>query len=202
MWGYGHKIVPNLYPHLVSSDTVPTDRGGIMVRGMTHAWLFVVGVVIEGVAIIVFAAPDLLPGLRRLSAWLAPRLRRFENWLRRLLHLRRRPVVHQVSAGGAIAVGGHARGIVSVNPDASLEEKVEYLIRREQVAQDVADRLSERIEAVASSLSDRVAALPAETRAHVSTELQAAVEADRPLRLIGALLLVVGLACQSVASLL
>lgn len=31
--------------------------------------------------------------------------------------------------------------------------------------------------------------------------VQAAAEADRPLRLIGTLLLVVGLACQSVATL-
>jgi hypothetical protein len=173
-----------------------------MVGGMTQAWLFVLGVVIEGIAIIVFASPDYVPGLKRFSAWLAPRLRRFENRARRLLHLKPRPVVHRASAGGAVAAGGHARAIVAVNPDASLEEKVEYLLRREQVAQDVADRLSERIKALASTIETQVAELRAETQARVTAESQAAVEADRPLRLIGALLLTVGLACQSVATLL
>ena len=48
--------------------------GGIT-RGMTHAWLLVVGVVIEGVAIVLFFAPDLLRGVGSLAAWLSPRLR-------------------------------------------------------------------------------------------------------------------------------
>ncbi len=98
-----------------------------MVGGMTHAWLFVLGVVIEGIAIIVFAAPDLVPGLKRFSAWLAPRLRRFGNRARRLLHLKPRAVVHQASAGAIVAGRGTREGHRLRQSRCILEEKVEYL---------------------------------------------------------------------------
>ena len=173
---------------------------------MAHAWIFVVGVLIEGVAILVFAAPDYVPGLRRFSAWLAPRLRRAErrarNAIRRVLRHPPTPVVHQVSAGGAIAAGLSARGIHGVSPTATLEEKVDFLLRRAEITQEVTATLSDRIAAISSKIEHEITELRDESRAHVAAELKSAEEADRPLRLIGSLLLIAGVACQSIASLL
>ena len=161
---------------------------------MTHPWLFAIGVLVEGLSIAVFAVPDFVPGLRRFVRWLGPRARRAENRARRLLRLPGHPKVVYAQAGVAVAAG--------MSEGATPDEKIAYLLRREQAAQDFADRLSERVESLSTKLDTDVEALRVEFRDHVGAELRFADEEGRTRRQIGAFLLVVGVVCQAVASLL
>ncbi|HEY9456644.1 MAG TPA: hypothetical protein VIQ56_01960 [Gaiella sp.] len=169
---------------------------------MTHPWLFAIGVLVEGLSIAVFAVPDFVPGLRRFVRWLGPRARRAENRARRLLRLPGHPKVVYAQAGVAVAAGMSAKVRVSVSEGATPDEKIAYLLRREQAAQDFADRLSERVESLSTKLDTDVEALRVEFRDHVGAELRFADEEGRTRRQIGAFLLVVGVVCQAVASLL
>jgi hypothetical protein len=173
---------------------------------MTHAWLFVVGVLLEGLAILVFAAPDFVPGLRRFArwivTWIVPRLRRAENRLRRLLGLPGRPIVVRGEAAVGASAALSAKVRVAVSDEATLEEKVDFLLRRDQEGQDFHQRIWESVEAVEARFDQQTTAMRDETVSHVAAELEAVDKEGRALRLIGAVLLVAGLACQSIASLL
>src|SRR5215218_11291509 len=75
--------------------------------------------------------PDLLPDVLRLSAWLGCQWHRATNRLRRLVGLKPRRVVHTVGAAGTVNLAGHISAVVSTSNVGSLEDKVEYLLRRD-----------------------------------------------------------------------
>jgi hypothetical protein len=155
--------------------------------------LYVAGAVLELVGILLVSAPDLLLYSERASQWFRTTTRPLADRLRRVIG---RPRVHVVHAGVAdeFAIAGSVSAVVSCNPNASLEERVEYLMRREQEAQARLNVHDDRLGAIEEQLPKRLDDLRAETQEHVSTSIIAAEWRYRPVRFIGAIALAVGLA--------
>jgi hypothetical protein len=164
--------------------------------------LLVIGSVFELGGIVALGFPDLLPGALRVSTWLGRQWRRASNRLRRLVGLKPRAVVHTVGLAGAVSLGGNISGIVSTSNVGSLEDKVEYLLRRDQDAQRRANELDARLDRIEAESTERLAELRGQMETHVARELTAAQEAYRPLRVAGTVALVIGLACVTAATLL
>jgi hypothetical protein len=157
-----------------------------------RATLYITGAVLELGGILLVAAPDLLPYAERVSGWLRVETRRAVGRIRLALG---RPRTQVIEVGGIASTSavGNISLLVSPNPDATLEERVEYLLRREQEAQTKLNAHDERLRAIEEQLPRRLDELRAETEEHVATELSAAESRYRPLRFVGALLLAAGL---------
>lgn len=154
--------------------------------------LYVAGAVLEFLGILLVSAPDLLPYSERASQWLRTTTQPLVDRLRRLIH---RPTAHTIGVSGiasASTVAG-ASIIVSPNAEATLEERVEYLLRREQEAQKKSNECEGRLRAIEEQLPKRLDELRAETREHVTTSITAAESQYRQFRFIGAVALAVGL---------
>jgi signal transduction histidine kinase len=82
----------------------------------------------------------------------------------------------------------------------SLEDKVEYLLRRDQDAQRRANELDARLDRLEAESTERLAELRGKMETHVAHELSTALEAYRPLRVAGTIALVIGLVCVTVAT--
>lgn len=162
--------------------------------------VYLAGAGAEFVGIILVASPDLFPEARRLSRWIEPRLRRVENSLRRLVGLPARRRVVYGSAAGAIGFGGSAEGIVGFNPDATLDEKVEFLLRRNEQSQREANVLTRRIDALQHETAEQLAHSQRDMEALIETRLEAERESYRPLRLLGVFALAIGLGIVTIAN--
>jgi hypothetical protein len=147
--------------------------------------LLVIGSVFELGGIVALGFPDLLPGALRLSTWLGRQGRRAANRLRRLVGLGPLGVAHTISVADEVNVAASLSGVVSTSNVGSLEDKVEYLLRRDQDAQRRANELGQRLDRLEAESPERLAELRREMEAHVTHELRAVLEAYRPLRVIG-----------------
>jgi hypothetical protein len=154
---------------------------------------YVAGAVSEFVGIALVASPDLVPGARGLSRRIAPWLRTFENSVRRLFRLRGRNVVVTVGAAGSVGLTGSVSAVTSVAEDATLERKVDFLLRRDQEAENQANAQAERIATLERESAKKLAEVREQMETHVSTELAAASAEYRPARIIGALAVAIGL---------
>jgi hypothetical protein len=164
--------------------------------------LYVAGAVFEFGGLVFAILPDLVPGARRFSRWLDPRWRRLENRVRRLLHLPSRPHVIVVGAGAiALAVGGHVRAEVSIDPAADIERRVEFLLRRDQEHQRALGLLGERLENIEHESEKRLQALREGMETHVTEALAATGASYRAVRILGALALFVGLGLSTAGNL-
>jgi hypothetical protein len=157
-----------------------------------RATFYVTGAVLELGGILLVAWPDFLPYAARASRALHALAERLGDRLRRLLRRPRHKVVH-VGAGGAVAATGSISGVVSVSNQGSLEDRVEFLLRREEATQQKLNAHDERLRAIEENVPERLDELRAETEEHVANELSAAESRYRPLRFVGALLLAAGL---------
>lgn len=157
-----------------------------------RATLYIAGAVIEFAGIVLVASPDLVPYAQRLSAWLT---RQWERVLARLRRLLRRPrhVTAHVSAGGAIAVGGYATVKKSVGEDATLEEKVRFLLTRDEEAQRDMQAVDRRVDELQKAIDSKLGALHSTMTAHVAESLDARHREYLALRLVGVALVVIGL---------
>jgi hypothetical protein len=162
--------------------------------------LYAAGAFVELLGIALVASPDLVPGARRLSRWIAPRSRRFENRLRSLVGLRPRTIGHTTEVTGTIASGASVSAVVSVDPGASLERKVDFLLRRAEEAQRAENALTERVASLERESRRRLDELRERMEAHVSTELGAALAEYRPARIIGTIFVATGLALATIAN--
>jgi len=99
-------------------------------------------------------------------------------------------------------MAGQLSGIVSTSSEGTLEQKVEYLLRRDEDAQRRANELEARLGRLESESPRRLAELREAMEEHVARELTAALEAYRPVRVAGTGALVLGLACVTAAALL
>jgi hypothetical protein len=163
------------------------------------AVLLIVGALVELTGIVLVGSPDLLPQAQRFSEWLQRRVRRACDRVMRLLG---RPVVHTASArlGVSVAGGVSARGIVSVAADASLENKVAFLLRRDEQTQGRLDDLTEALQALTDDVARGLSEQRASMEAYIADTLSAAHQVYLPLRLLGVVLLTVGLGCVTAAS--
>jgi hypothetical protein len=166
-----------------------------------HAWpLYLIGVVAEFSGVVCLGFPDLLPDALRLSRWLGRQGRRAANTLRRLVGRPQRGDVHVGAAAGAITLtGGSIEAIVSTGAT-TIEEKVEYLLRRDHDAQRHVNALGERVSRLEAESPRALKEAQRGMEEHVASELAAAQDEYRPLRVVGTVLLVVGLVCTTVAT--
>lgn len=92
------------------------------------------------------------------------------------------------------------RAVPGVAAGASLEDKVAFLLRRDEQTQGRLDDLVEALEALTDEIARGLSEQRASMEAHVADTLSAAHQAYLPLRLLGVVLLTVGLGCVTAAS--
>jgi hypothetical protein len=154
--------------------------------------LYATAAALELLGILLIAAPDFVPGALRLAGWGRVRWRRVENRVRRALGLPLRTVVHTATVEGTITVAGSLSGIVDVNPSATIDEKVEFLIRRNRESQQAVNALSERLADLERESRRLLDELRDELTGHVAQALTEAQADYRATRVWGAAILVLG----------
>jgi hypothetical protein len=164
--------------------------------------LLVFGVLAEFAGIVLLGFPDFLPGALRLSAWLGRRGRRVLNRVRRLIGLPSLTTHVSIAAAGEYNLAGNVAALVVSREEGTLEEKVDFLLRRDQDAQRRLNDLEHRLNDLEGESPRRLEELRTAMEEHVARELSAALEAYRPLRIAGTVALFVGLACVTTATLL
>lgn len=114
-----------------------------------------VGAAFEFVGIILVGSPDVFPAAARVSAWLRARSLRALDPIRRWIG---RPRRHVVEAGAAISAEAalSASGIVSIRDEATLEEKVAFLLRRDEESQRGANEFRDRLATLERESSKRL----------------------------------------------
>jgi len=160
--------------------------------------LYVSGALLELGGILLVGWPDVLPYGERASLWLRSTAERI---VRRALGRPRAYAMH-AEAGGVIMTGASISGTVSVDPGASLEDRVNYLLRRDNATQEKVGVLDKRLRTMEENVPKRFDQLRAETERHVAGEISAAEWRYRPLRFVGALALGLGLALTTIANFL
>ena len=169
----------------------------------TATALLVLGVTAEIVGVMLVAAPDYVPHLVQLARAVrgrtVPLVRRFAAFVRRLF---RRPRHLTISAEPAtLRLTGSIRGVVSVRDGASIDEKVDYLLRREQHAQEQFDAIDRRISAQPAQWRSELEAMRAEIETTIDSRLTESERRYIRARQIGLLFLIVGLSLTTAANL-
>jgi hypothetical protein len=165
----------------------------------TQAALLVVGAAFEFAGIVLVGSPDLFPQAVRVSGWLRLRHRTIVNRLWRLIGRPRAKVV-EIGLASEINVAASLSAIKSTSDIGSLEDKVGFLLRRDQEAQRDMNALRERVDAIERDSPKRLDELRDSMETHVAGELRAALEVYLPLRVAGAFALAAGLICVMVAN--
>lgn len=98
---------------------------------------------------------------------------------------------------GEVDVAGSFAPIVSVNPDATPEEKIEFLLRQDQERQRDVNELRERVQMLERESSKRLAELGSRMERYVVEALAEAASSYRPVRVIGSIALAIGLGLTS-----
>ncbi len=159
-----------------------------------RATLYLVGAACELAGIGLVAAPDLVPGARRLSQWLERQWRAAETRLRRVLRMKPREQVIAMAGLNSAHATSSASAIVSLDPNASLEEKVEYLLGRDEAAQRSANALNDRMRTLETETRRTAVELRGEVATRIEAETESAQADYRPVRIFGSVAFVVGLA--------
>ena len=162
--------------------------------------LYVLGAILELSGILFLAAPDLVPGAIRLSHWTGTHWRPIENRIRRLLHLPGRSIVINAEAAGVSILAGRVSAVKSVSADADIEQRVAFLLQRDQEAQRDLNLLAERLVDAEEKSERRLGELRGAMEAHVGHALTAAQEDYRTARGIGTIALILGLAMTTTAN--
>jgi hypothetical protein len=164
------------------------------------AWLGWLGIALEFLGVVLVGAPDLVPGARRLSAWLA---REWERGTRRVLRALgiRRPQRITTGVAAEYDIAGRAAGLVHATSAKTLEEKVAFLLRRDELTQTAMQELNDRLVELEKETRRRLDAQREEVEAFVREEIAVEDARYRWARVLGAVLLVVGLVCTAVATL-
>jgi hypothetical protein len=163
------------------------------------AALLITGAVLEFVGIILIAFPDLSPYFVQFSRWLRKHIRALSDRVRRLLGCPKDLRI-EVHSAGEVNLAGRVSVMKSASGTATLEEKVEFLLKRDQEAQGDFNVLRGRIEDVESESSKRLDESQREIRTSFEGKLTAALQEYRSLRIVGVIALVVGLACATLAN--
>src|SRR2546426_295103 len=107
--------------------------------------LLVGGAFFEFAGIIVLAFPDAAPYWLQFLQWLRNHTSALRNRIRRLLGWRSSKVI-EVQGTAEASSSGRASVLLSISANATLEQKVQYLLNREQEAQHNINALRERME--------------------------------------------------------
>jgi hypothetical protein len=156
------------------------------------AALYIVGALFELGGIVLIAAPDLVPGALRLAGRANRRWRPIENRIRRVLRLRPRRYVGSATLTGGIEFAGRISAVKGTSAT-TLEEKVEYLLRRDEEAQRATNEIRDAVADVRVEVARTLDELRDELRAHVAREITASDGAYRTARIAGTIALSLGL---------
>lgn len=178
-------------------------------NGSLRHWLLACGGSLEFWGVLLVASPEIAPSLRRLAVALAAvrsqtkaLAHRAANRARRMLGRPPRPIE---MSGTSVASGGgrtRGRGTVGLREGASLKEKVEYLIEREQKTQERLADLREDLEALPERWRDDMEATAGTLRREQSEGLDALRDEHLTARVGGVVLLVSGLVLATWGNLL
>jgi hypothetical protein len=113
--------------------------------------------------------------------------------MRRLLRMKPRALVVDVTPGGMTLAGGRVHAIVSVNPQADLEHKVAFLLRRDQEQQEQIATLDERLDDLEEASAKQITDLREWAESNLSSALKQAAAENRTIRVVGAIALAIGL---------
>ena len=160
---------------------------------------YVVGAVFELAGIISVASPDLVPGAVRFGAWLRGHLRLAVDRIRRFIGGPRHQVI-ELGVAEAISTAGGVTPMKSMNPEATLEEKVAFMLQRDQEAQGQVNALAKGMSEIEQEGPRRLDALRSQMEAHVERELRATQADFRAARVLGAVALAIGLALTTAAN--
>jgi hypothetical protein len=155
-------------------------------------WILSFGGSFELFGLLLAAAPELVPILRAVGRRVASAWRKAADFVRRVLRL---PRHHRLVVSDSVSVegAGSLSASLSIAPGASLDEKVEFLLRRYN---ETEDRLDEIAKTLRQHPDDWQAAIDAAT-ASLRTEQAEAIRALRGEhlreRLLGVAMLLLGL---------
>lgn len=153
-----------------------------------------VGAILEWLGIMLVGSPDLVPLSKRFSRWGRQKAQAVTRGAERLFRRRKHAhVVGAVSAGGSIAMTGHASVFHSLPADATIEQKVDFLMRRDQQSQTVNDALSRRLEELGAESETGLRGLRAELETLIDKNLGELKREYFLAKLVGVAALVVGL---------
>ena len=153
----------------------------------------------EFVGIILLAFPDLVPYGIRFSQWQRKHIRTLLDQIRWALG-RPRNLTIEVGSAVAVDLAGRASVMKSASATATLEQKVEFLLSRDQEAQRDINALQKQIEDIQTESSKRLVQSRHEIETRFAQELKSAQDIHRPLRIWGAMALLFGLACVTYAN--
>lgn len=161
--------------------------------------LLLVGSAAEFVGILLIAWPDFVPFADRVASWFRAALQRGRRWARRRIG---RPTAQRGEVGTAPEqdFAGRISPIKTAPTEWTLEEQVAWLLRRDQEAQRDANELRARIADAEQASARQVEDTRAELTDQFSTELASALAKDRPVRILGTVLLAVGLTFTVIAN--
>jgi hypothetical protein len=164
-----------------------------------QAALYILGALCELLGIVLIAAPDLVPGAVRASRWTRLHWRRIENRIRRLLGLPLRSIVHTVGMADTIEIAGRIAATKSTSA-LTIDEKVEFLLRRDQEAQRDVNDLRGSVADLEAETSRRLDEFRDELKTYVDNELVAS-EADYKIaRIGGTIALAIGLTLTTIGN--
>jgi hypothetical protein len=162
--------------------------------------LYIVGAIVELCGILLVASPDLVPGALRFVAWMRPRLRQVENRVRRLVRARPREVVIHASSNAVMRFSGHASATVTTSAQ-TLEEKVDFLLRRDVDTQSNMNEIGRRLEKVENSLDREAVAVREHLEARIEDRLSETQRDFRTARFVGVAALAAGLGLSTAGNL-
>jgi hypothetical protein len=163
--------------------------------------LYIVGAIFELVGIVMLAAPDWNTYTRRLGSLTRRIFDRVLALIRRLLRRPKHVTAHAVDLGLAIETNLSGSAIVGQGPGASIEDRIAFLLRRDEQTQRDVNELRGRVEAIERESPEKLAALRVELEQHVSTQLEIDRADYRAGRALGAVLLAIGLGISTAGNL-
>jgi hypothetical protein len=154
----------------------------------------ILGAISEFAGLVLIAWPDLVPWKRQASTWLRQTYGTAEGIVRRIL---RRPrqvtVARSIGLASSIEIAGSLRRRRGCSPDASLEEKVHFLLSRDTDAQRFEADVLERLRAIEETTESRLLEASKDLQRRLETRLSETAQEFRPLRVVGLVLLIIGL---------
>lgn len=158
-----------------------------------RVFLYIAGAAVELAGIILVASPDLVPQAQRASKWLGLQYARAEKRVRQFIRRPRQSTTVEVGTAGEINLAGSISAVKTTSNVGTLEQKVDFLLRRDQEAQAHVNELRERLRALEGDTEAKLSSTRSEMKQHVANALRAAHEAYLPLRIVGVVALVLGL---------
>lgn len=170
---------------------------------MSAADLFWIGIGLELVGLALVGASDYVPLARTIGHVVGRSLKRsaVSAWWRvARLFGRRRTIYASVSPGGVTISGGHITGIVSPGENATLEQKVEFLLRRSVEWQEALQDIERRLGELPAAWRSDIATARTELEARFERRLTETQERYLLARRIGLVCLLAGVGCVAASN--